>query len=324
MPPAYLAGIYETAGNLRFTQREFALSEALLRKSDSVLASLAWDSTNRLRTNRRRDIAMALVGQKKWVDALAEMERLDALPGEDQRLKRQVQFAFARGVVYLGNQRFLDAANLMAQVAQQSTMQFGANHFLTAQASGLQGAALWRSGSAENKAAALPLLKSAVRDYMAPANADYLENIGIRKELREVIFAAYLEAIARTPGEDAVQAIGAADWVRGGVVQEALGDAAARAAASTPALADVVRREQDAKNEVAGLRRYLSGEAGGAVSPLPGIAAQMRERIAVLETERAKLQTEIKARFPDYERLVRPPHPPRRISRASWSPNKPL
>ena len=75
----------------------------------------------------------------------------------------------------------------------------------------------------------------------------------------------------------------------------------AKTAPFSPALADVVRREQDAKNEIAGLRRYLSGEAGASASPLPEVAAQMRTRIATLEAERIKYQQEIKAKFPDYE-----------------------
>ena len=212
-------------------------------------------------------------------------------------------------MVYLGNQRYAEAAPLFENVARGRRGLYGDTHFFTAEAVGLYGAALWRTGIPENLAKALPLLQASVRDHMAPANADFLENIGIRKELREIVFAAYLEAMANTPDEDATQAIGAADWVRGGVVQEALGDAAVRAAASTPALSDVVRREQDTKNEVAGIRRYLAGESGSANAPLPVIAAQMRERIAVLEGERAKLQAEIKTKFPDYERLVRPTPP---------------
>jgi len=115
-------------------------------------------------------------------------------------------------------------------------------------------------------------------------------------------FSAYLDAMASTPGEDATQALGAADWVRNGLVQEALGDAAARSSASSPDLAEVVRQEQDARNEVAGLRRYLSGEAGSATTPLPQVAIKMRERIVVLESLRLKLQGEIKVKFPEYER----------------------
>jgi CHAT domain-containing protein len=209
-------------------------------------------------------------------------------------------------VVLYGNQRYAEAAGWFATMAQGSRQRNGDSHFFTAQASGLQGAALWHSGLPGHKSKALGLLKTAVQHYMLPANADFLENTGIRKELREAVFAAYLEALATSPGEDATQAIGAADWVRAGVVQEALNDAAVRAAASTPELSTVVRQEQDAKNEVLSLRRYLSGDAGAAESPLPGIANQMRARIGVLEAERVQLQAQIKAKFPDYERLVRP------------------
>lgn len=309
LPADHLSGIYKTVGDLRFSQREFFQSEQLMRQSDNVLAGLGRDPLNSNRTGRTRNIFNALSGQKKWPEALKEVERLDQLAGEDAKLKRQVRYGFDRAVVYFGNQRYAEAASLFKNYATGLRKLFVENHFFIAQTTGLQGAALWRTGTPKNQALALPLLKAAVRDYMAPANADYLENTGYRKERREDVFAAYLEALSGTQGEDVTQAMGAADWVRGSGVQEALGDAAVRASASTPALADVVRLEQDAKNEVAGLRRYLSGEAGSASSPQPVMAAQMRERIAGLERERLKLQAEIKLKFPDYEKLVHPAPP---------------
>ncbi len=309
LPADYLSGIYKTAGDLRFSQREFLQSEQLIRLSDTVLADLGRETKNSNRTSRARDIFNALAGQKKWPEALKVIDSLDQLAGDDDKLKKQVRYGYDRAVVYFGNHRYAEAAPLFEQRATETRKTYDEHHFFVAQAIGLQGAALWRSGTSQNQALALPLLKAAVRDYMAPVNADYLENIGYRKERREDVFAAYLEALAGTPGEDVTQAIGAADWVRGSSVQEALGDAAVRASATTPALAGVVRREQDAKNEVAGLRRYLSGETGSANSPLPVIAAQMRERIAALEGERLKLQAEIKTKFPDYEKLVHPAPP---------------
>jgi hypothetical protein len=90
------------------------------------------------------------------------------------------------------------------------------------------------------------------------------------------------------------------------MVQEALSDAAVRSAANTEGLSALVRQEQDAKNEIRGLRSYLQGETGSAQSPLPEIASQMRNRINVLDKERTQLQASIKAGFPGYERLVRP------------------
>ena len=309
LPANFLSGIYSVAAAIRFSQREFAQSEALARKSNAVLAKLGYDELSAERPGRANSTAAALIGQKKWPAALAIYSHLDALAGNDDKLKARVRFRFDRAVAYLGNGRYAQAADVFNEHATIVANINGDTHFFTAQARGLQGVALWRIGTPDSRAQALPLLKTAVRDYMAPANAEYLENTGYRKERREEVFAAYLEALATTPGENAVDAIGPADWVRTGSVQDALNDAAVRAAANTPALADVVRREQDAKNEIAGLRRYLSGEAGASASTLPEIAAQMRLRIAALEAERISYQQEIKAKFPDYERLVRPAMP---------------
>jgi CHAT domain-containing protein len=79
-----------------------------------------------------------------------------------------------------------------------------------------------------------------------------------------------------------------------------------RSAANTQGLSELVRQEQDAKNEIRAVRAYLQGEAGNASSTLPEVAAQMRERINQLEKERLQYQAQIKSSFPDYERLVRP------------------
>jgi CHAT domain-containing protein len=309
LPANFLSGIYGAAAAIRFSQREFSQSEALARKSDAVLAKLGFGELFGERPGRANSTAAALIGQKKWPAALAIYKQLDTLAGDDDKLKARVRFRFDRAVAYLGNKQYAQAAATFSEHAAIVAGLSGDTHFFTAQSRGLHGVALWHLGTPEGRAQALPLLKTAVRDYMAPANAEYLENTGYRKERREEVFATYLEALATTPGENAVDAIGPADWVRSGSVQDALNDAAVRAAASTPALADVVRREQDAKNEIAALRRYLSGEAGASTSPLPEIAAQMRARIAALEAERIRYQQEIKAKFPDYERLVRPTMP---------------
>jgi CHAT domain-containing protein len=309
LAPRKLADLYGLAGKLRFAQREFAQAERYFRKSDAVLASLGAVPDGIVRAQLMRDVLQSLIGQHKWQAALAELEQVDQRVAGKPGATGRTQHALVRGLLYLENGRAQEAVQPLVQAAEQLRAQYGASHYLSAQASGLQGAALWRSGVAAQQAQALPLLKAAVKDYMAPANADFLEAIGIRKELREIIFSAYLEAAAGTSVQEALEAMGPLDWARGGVVKDALNDAAVRASASTPALAEVVRREQDAKNEIAGLRRFLAGELGAEQSALPQVAAQMRERIAVLEQERNKLQDEVKTRFPSYDRLVHPQPP---------------
>ena len=309
LPASTLARNYSLAARIRFAQREFAQAETLGAKADAVLEKLGYSGIAGGRANIADALSAVMAAQKKWDQALALYERLDELAGDDEKAKSQIKYPFGRGLANLGNSRYVQSAELFRVHASDSEKTYGENHFFTAQSRGLQGVALWRMGTAKSRAEAMPLLKAAVRSYMSTANADYLENTGSRKERREDVFSAYLEAMAVTPGENAVEAMGPADWVRSGSVQDALNDAAVRAAASTPAMVEVVRLEQDAKNEIAGLRRFLSGDAGGNASQLPDIAAQMRTRIALLEDERIKYQREIKAKFPEYERLVRPTMP---------------
>lgn len=309
LPASTLANIYSLAARIRFSQREFAQAEILEVKADATLEKLGYSGIAGGRANIADALSAVMAAQKKWPPALALYERLDVLAGNDENAKSIIKYPFGRALANLGNARYAQSAELFRVSASDSEKTYGESHFFTAQSRGLQGVALWRMATAESRAQAVPLLKAAVQGYMSAANADYLENTGSRKERREDVFSAYLEAMAVTPGENAVEAMGPADWVRSGSVQDALNDAAVRAAANTPAMVDIVRLEQDAKNEIAGLRRFLSGDAGGNASQVPGIAAQMRGRIAQLEAERIRYQREIKAKFPDYERLVRPTMP---------------
>ena len=319
-----LGASYLAASQLRFAQREFVQAEDLARKADDAYARMGREPTHGSRLELIRDVVSALVGQKRWDAALHEFERVDGLSRTDPNTKRNVRFNFERALTYFGNRRYDEASALFAEVERDNRSKFGETNFFTAEARGLQGAALWRSGLAENRARALPLLKNAVRDYMDPANADCQENIGIRRELREMVFSAYLDAMASFPGENPLDAIGPADWFHGGVVQEALNDAAVRAAVNSESLSAVVRRDQDAKNEISALRHFLSGGVGAVRSPLPDVAAKMRERIAELERERAQLRAEIRARFPDYDQLVRPRPPTVRELASLLSPQQAL
>jgi len=311
LPAGKLSDLYEHAAHLRLAQRQFVQAERYLRKSDATLAAMGQGPLGIARTKDARDLILALIGQHNWKLALAELERLDQLAAEkgEGSAQKRIQLPFLRGMVYLNIGRAKEAVRLLEQATLARQELYGPTHFYTAQTRGLWGAALWRSESEEFRRKALPVLKAAVKDFMAPANVDFQEGIGIRKEMREWIFSAYLDAAAASSMQEALDALGPADWARVGVVKDALNDAAVRSAAGTPALAEVVRREQDAKNEIAGLRRFLAGELGGKESPLPQIAAQMRDRITTLEAERAGLLSDVKAKFPDYDRLVHPQAP---------------
>lgn len=309
LPAKFRSGIYNTAASLRFSQREFIQAERLFRKSDQILESLGEAEASHLRAFRARSIFLSLAAQQRWSEALQMIEKLDQATSGNDSARARTKFQFDRGFVYLGNQKFAEAATLFASVSQWLSKNYGDEHYFTAQAKGLQGVSLWRSSNVQDQGIALELLETSVANLVHPRNADYLDLYGIRPEIRQLIIGTYIEALANARPEQAKEKLGLADWLRSGAVQEALSDAAVRAAANTEGLSALVRSEQDAKNEIKGLRTYLEGEVGGAQSALPEVVAQMRERIRQLEKQRSALQADIKKAFPDYDRLVNPPPP---------------
>ena len=283
LPPDVLGLIYRSAGILRFDQREFYQAEQYFRRGDDVYAKLGYAATHPFRLNSMDWILGALIGQKQWQRALSELNKLDQLARGDEALQRQVKKPYARGQIYIGSGiRLAEAEPLISESTKGFNKTFPPGHMLIAQAIGLRAVALWRTGDNKSRMQALPLLKQAVNDYMLPDNID-MAGVGLRPDVREMVFATYLEALFSLPGEKPMDAMGPADWVRGGGVQATLMDAAVRSAVGDPRLADLVRQDQDARNETEALRKYLSESDGSSRSPLPAVSAKMRSRIAELD-----------------------------------------
>jgi CHAT domain-containing protein/tetratricopeptide (TPR) repeat protein len=305
------ARIYLRAADIRFQERDFKTAVQLYEKSDALFESTAMAVDHPSRTDILRSLSQVHIGAGKYDAALAAFGRLDkiAASSADEKTKSRVRHRLERGITLLFSRDFKRAETEFKSLAKTYVERHGADHFLTLRVQGLQGVALWRMGQEKTKAEAFSLLNASVRSMLDPNNAQFLENFGIRKELRDLIIDAYIEAAGQMSSAGGLEALGIADWRNGGIVQEALSDAAVRSAAASPALQALVWSEQDARNEIRGLRSYLAGEAGGAASPIPAIATQMRERIGLLEKQRTELQDKIKSSFPDYDRLVRPTPP---------------
>jgi CHAT domain-containing protein len=309
LAPKQMADLYLQASSLRFDRRMFSDAADLARKSDAVLAGLGADLLHPRRVTRSGAMLAAYIGQRNLQEAAKLLGQIDELAGEDEKLKLRVGLFLERGMIYLATEREVEASEAFGHYAEQMSLSYGATHFFTAQARGLQGAALWRSDSKASREDAVPLLRAAMQLMMEPANADYVENIGLRLTVRDLIADAYLEVVAETSHEEALASMQVADWIRTGLVREALEDAAARSAASSPALMQWVRQDQEMRNEGRSLRKYMDGTGGAIDLLLPNLAAKTRDRINELERQRSSIQASIKERYPDYESKIRPRQP---------------
>ena len=126
------------------------------------------------------------------------------------------------------------------------------------------------------------------------------------------IVEAYIGVLARTNAlnDVAVETFALADAIRGHSVQKALADSSARMVAKDPALAEMVRTEQDRAKEI--------GAALGTLNNLQALPSGEREdqrvrainaEIEMLRADRKAARQEINRRFPAYANLVDPKPP---------------
>jgi CHAT domain-containing protein len=158
--------------------------------------------------------------------------------------------------------------------------------------------------------AAIPVMMAAAREN---ADEDDPTLVAARNVRLQRIVEFYIGVLARgkeTSGDAAVETFALADAIRGHAVQQALADASARAVAKDPALAQLVRTEQDDAKKI-------NAELG-ALNNLLALPSSQRDdqtvqgvkaAIEKLRADRKAARLEINRRFPSYADLV-DPRPP--------------
>lgn len=132
--------------------------------------------------------------------------------------------------------------------------------------------------------------------------------------------------LEREAGIDATaEAFRLAEVVRGRSVERALDASAARAVAETPALADLVRREQDAKKQMIGLQGLLRNVLSApSAEQDPKVVKSLRAQIDALREARQALLGTIDREFAAYAELVNPSPATLDQARASLAPGEAL
>jgi CHAT domain-containing protein len=260
-------------------------------------------------------IADALVAQKKWAAAVAEFGKIEQALHDDKIYSNQ----------FFGAKPMRPIAFLMAghvdkgvQAAQQIERWYrflGREHYDYAEAAGILAMAQATSGQHQEALSgftqSVPILLQSSRRSNRDGTSAVIQDWRLR-----LILESYLSVLERLGGSGmAEHAFQIAQSAQGQSVQRALSANAARAAVKSPALADLVRREQDSLKRIGA----LNGLLGNAVNASPdrqnrAEVAELRERIDTLLGARAALAQEIERRFPDYAALMNPK--PATITRA--------
>ena len=158
--------------------------------------------------------------------------------------------------------------------------------------------------------AAIPVMMASAREA---SDDDDTTVVAARSQRLQTIVEAYIAMLDRgqkNTGDVAVETFSLADAIRGRSVQQALAASSARMLAKDPALADLVRQQQDLSKEVNAQLGLLNN-----VLSLPpaerdqkGVNA-INAQIDKLRADRDKARVEISKRFPSYADLIDPKAP---------------
>jgi CHAT domain-containing protein/tetratricopeptide (TPR) repeat protein len=171
--------------------------------------------------------------------------------------------------------------------------------------------------------AAIPIMLTAARENSDDDDPTVVAARNIRLQRIVETYISVLARGAKASNEVAVETFGLADAVRGHAVQKALADSSARAVAKDPALAELVRKEQD-------LAKQISAELG-ALNNLLAQPSDQRDEVTVratnaalekLRADRKAARSEINRRFPAYADLIDPKPPSVDEIRAALRPGE--
>lgn len=311
--PSHNVGVVSLLGQILREQGRYPEAEALARAAARIYEQGgASPVSSPAVVAPKRELAALLAAQGRWSDALAQYETVRSQLQDDRLYARLVESDPAYLLALVKGGRPAEVVRLVEPVLAESVRTLGERHVATAVLRGL--AAMARAALGDTSRALVEFETAA--KVMLDRSTDLGDEGTTRSERDQrvrVVLGSYVDLLTRTQVAAAArasidgvaEAFRLADVVRGRAVQRALDATAARNAPRTPALADLVRREQDATREIAALHGLLAAAYGGPENPQA--TADLRARIDKLQRARQALGAKIAREFPAYAHLVNPP-----------------
>lgn len=287
-------------------QGRFEEAERLARATVETLDTMKFDHGSALYARPLRQIARAQSQREDWDGAARTYADIRArLAGNADVLRQTFDRNPNWAAVALRTGQAPEAERVMTGIVARNVEILGERNWDTAMSRGMLGAAKLAQGDIPGALAAFDAAVPILLQSSRQSDDEETGSVARDRQLK-MVFEAAMGALARSGRADAAeQAFRLADAVRGAGVQRALAQSSARAAASDPALAELVRQEQDTQKQVGALQGLLTNVLASAERDEAAVRA-LRTQIDSLRSARAALRGEIERRFPSYAQLIDP------------------
>jgi CHAT domain-containing protein len=309
--PRFVMGL----ANVLVEEGRYAEAEQLARVSLEINRTVGIADDSQSTVQLLSQLGGILNLQRKNAEAAETFAQIDKAIANWEPARRQAFELSSARIVSLYASGQIEAGIAAAeQLVKKQIARVGENHFDAASARGTLAIGLMRAGrdaeaSREFKAA-IPILMTASRENADDENTTV---VAARSQRLQGIVESYFVMLAREKNNNSdigVETFGLADAIRGRAVEQALAASSARAAARDPALAELVRKEQD-------LGKHVNAQLGTLNNVLALSSAERDEKgvqainasINGLRAERDKARQEISQKFPAYADLVSPKPP---------------
>ena len=310
MAPRFIMGL----ADVLIEQGRYAEAEKLARVSLEINQTIGIASDAYITAQLLSNLAGTLNLQRKSAEALAVFGELDKVIAKWEPNRRQIFEINGARIYSLYAAGQIDAGIAAAQaLLKREIGRVGEGHFDTASARGTLAVGLMKAGknteAAREFRTAIPILMASAREN---ADDDDTTVVAAKSNRLQNIVEAYITLLDRQrDGTDvAAETFSLADSIRGRSVQQALAASSARMLAKDPALAEVVRQEQDLVKQVNAQLGTLNNVLSLASHERDEKGVQaLRGSIGALRADRDKLRADIAKRFPSYADLIDPKPP---------------
>ena len=308
-------GFVKGLANILVEEGRYEEAEKLTRTALDINRSLNIGDDTQNSAQILSQLGAVLTFERKLPEAASVYAELDKAMAKWEPQRREVLELNGSRINAMFASGQMEAGLAAAQaLLKREIARVGERHFDAASARGILAIGLMRAGKGADAIrefrVALPILLAASREN---ADDDDATVVAGRNQRLQGIVEAYIKLLANTQsasGDIAADTFSLADSIRGRSVQQALTASGARASIKDPALAELVRNEQDLGKQVSAQLGLLNN-----ILALPSAERDekgvkgVNDSIEKLRSDRDKARAEINKRFPSYADLVDPKPP---------------